>query len=197
MATYRTKDFSIQQTEQLIMGEEIIWLDSSTIRFDVSNRTVNPCLIVGDRAVLGCNFIFESETGIIEIGKDSYIGGGTNLISKSSILIGNNVVISWGCYLYNHDSHSLDYEKRVEDIKQFRIDYQNTGNGALNKNWNDVKTKPIVIEDNAWIGFDVTILKGVTIGEGAIIAAKAVVTKDVEPWTVVGGNPARVLKRLK
>ena len=47
-----------------------------------------------------------------------------------------------------------------------------------------------------WIGFDVTILKGVTIGEGAVIGAKSVVTKDVEPWTVVAGNPAVVVKYL-
>ena len=49
----------------------------------------------------------------------------------------------------------------------------------------------------AWIGTGVKVLKGVTIGEGAIVAAGAVVTKDVEPWTMVGGNPAVVIKKLE
>ena len=56
--------------------------------------------------------------------------------------------------------------------------------------------KPIHIEDKVWLGANVTILQGVTIGEGAIAAAGAVVTKDVEPKTVVGGIPAKLIKRL-
>lgn len=55
--------------------------------------------------------------------------------------------------------------------------------------------KPIVIGANAWVAGWAIVLPGVTIGEGAVVAAGAVVTKDVEPWTVVGGNPARFIKR--
>ena len=56
------------------------------------------------------------------------------------------------------------------------------------------KTAPIVIHDNVWIGTRATILKGVTIGEGAIVAAGAVVTKNVPPHTLVGGVPAKIIK---
>lgn len=59
----------------------------------------------------------------------------------------------------------------------------------------ELTTAPIVIDANAWVAGWAIVLPGVTIGEGAVVAAGAVVTKDVEPWTVVGGNPARVLKR--
>ena len=55
---------------------------------------------------------------------------------------------------------------------------------------------PIRIEDHVWVGQDAVILKGVTIGKGAVVGAFSVVTRDVEPWTVVAGNPARVVKRL-
>ena len=55
-------------------------------------------------------------------------------------------------------------------------------------------TKPITICDGVWIGARATVMPGVTIGEGAIVAANAVVTKDVAPWTVVGGNPAKMIK---
>ena len=60
----------------------------------------------------------------------------------------------------------------------------------------DMVPSPVRIRDKVWIGANVTILPGVSIGEGAIIAAGAVVTKDVEPRTVVGGIPARILKRI-
>ncbi|WRH68887.1 MAG: DapH/DapD/GlmU-related protein [Planktothrix sp. GU0601_MAG3] len=60
----------------------------------------------------------------------------------------------------------------------------------------DVKSAPVIIEDHVWIGFNVAILEGVTIGKGAIIGASSVVTKDVEAFTVVAGNPAKVIKKL-
>lgn len=61
----------------------------------------------------------------------------------------------------------------------------------------DLVTKPIMIHDNVWIATGAIILPGVTIGEGAVVAAGAVVTKDVEAWTVVGGNPAKAIKERK
>ena len=57
--------------------------------------------------------------------------------------------------------------------------------------------KPVVIGNDVWIGSRVTILPGVTIGDGAVIGASSVVTKDVEPYTVVAGNPAEIIKRRK
>lgn len=60
---------------------------------------------------------------------------------------------------------------------------------------NHLITKPIEIEDQAWVGAEAFIGMGVTIGEGAVVGARAVVVKDVEPWTVVGGNPAKFIKK--
>jgi acetyltransferase-like isoleucine patch superfamily enzyme len=62
--------------------------------------------------------------------------------------------------------------------------------------WKYADSKPIVIEDNVWIGRDSRIMKGVTIGRGSIVALGAVVTKDVPSYTIVAGNPARVVKNL-
>jgi galactoside O-acetyltransferase len=64
------------------------------------------------------------------------------------------------------------------------------------KDWSNVVCRPVIIQDKAWIGFNVIILKGVTIGTGAIVGAGSVVTKDVPAYCIAGGNPARVIREL-
>lgn len=168
---------------------------------EISLRLDNP--IVGEKYLFissGCiisgRFIFESNGGKVTIGCNTYIGNST-FISRSSITIGNNVTIAWGCTIYDHDSHSLDYLERRKDISDEFTNIKTGKNFIHNKNWNVVNTQPIKICDDAWIGMNCIVLKGVTIGEGAIVGAGSVVTKDVPAWTVVAGNPAKVVKYLK
>jgi len=166
-----------------------------TVRFQVQsdNNIVN----VASDAMVGGLFIFESDQGEINIGKNTFINGGTSLISRTKIDIGSNVTIAWGCMIYDHNSHSLDYRNRREDIL-LQLGAHRAGKSFIeDKNWGTVKSSAITIEDDVWIGFGCTILKGVTLGRGAIIGAQSVVRDDVEPWTVVAGNPAVVIKRLK
>ena len=85
----------------------------------------------------------------------------------------------------------------MHDLEQEIKDYNETGDFIKNKNWDVVKSRPITIEDKAWIGMNCTILNGVTIGEGAIVGACSVVRENVEPWTVVAGNPAKVIRRIR
>lgn len=93
----------------------------------------------------------------------------------NSISIGNNVVISERVVLRDSDNHSIkDVGDRMSD--------------------KSAVTAPIVIGDHVWMGMNVTVLKGVTIGEGAIVAAGSVVNKDVPSHCLVGGVPARVIK---
>jgi acetyltransferase-like isoleucine patch superfamily enzyme len=123
--------------------------------------------------------------------------GGANFICRNSIIVEDDVTMAWGITIYDHNSHSINWEERRNDNQQCYNDYLDyNGNNIYNKNWSNVVDKPIKIESKVWIGFDVTILKGVTIGEGAVIGAKSVVVKDVEPWTVVAGNPAIIVKYL-
>lgn len=154
-------------------------------------------LHIGSESVIHGTFIFEAVTGEISVGNRCFIGSGTKLISRSGISLGNDVLVSWGCTIYDHDGHSVEWEKRKNDILQVYNDICSCGDAGRNKNWDVVETSPIIIEDKAWIGFGVSILKGVHIGEGAVVAANSVVTGDVEPWTVVGGTPARKLYSLK
>lgn len=104
------------------------------------------------------------------IGNNSCVGPNTELYNRSLIIIGDNAVISQGSHLYTA-SHDITDRK------------------------NPVVMKKIVICNSAWIAADCFVGMGVTIGEGAVVGARGCVFKDVEPWTVVGGNPARVIKQ--
>lgn len=176
-------------------------ISDTVINRGIQIRLDNPLqdrkyLSIRGNSIVQGTFIFESQKGEVTIGEHTYIGGG-QYICRSGIEIGNNVTIAWGGTVYDHDSHSLDYMERRKDIDDELCDIRNGKNFILHKNWDVVNTKPIRICDDAWIGMNVTILKGVTIGEGAIVGACSVVTKDVPAWTVVAGNPAKVVKHLK
>lgn len=154
-----------------------------------------PSLLAGNKCILLNDNIFESSEGFISIGDNTFINSGTKIISRLSVSIGNNVTIAWGCMIYDHDSHSIDYRERINDQHQQLQDWA-SGNFIANKNWDTVNSKPIIIGNNVWLGFDVVVLKGVTIGDGAIIGAKSVVTRDIPAWSIAAGNPAQVVKYI-
>jgi acetyltransferase-like isoleucine patch superfamily enzyme len=152
-------------------------------------------LTVGEGTMLGCNIVFESTEGEVIIGDRVFIGNST-IICRTKVEFGNDIFVAWGTYFYDHDSHSLDYKERELDLLRQLEDFEAGRHFIYSKNWQVVRSAPIKICSNAWIGMHCIILKGVTIGEGAIVAAGSVVTKDVAPWTVVGGNPAKLLKEI-
>jgi acetyltransferase-like isoleucine patch superfamily enzyme len=150
---------------------------------------------VGEQGMLNMNIVFESRQGTVRIGDRAYIGGGT-IICRESVTVGDDVTMAWGVSIYDHNSNAFDWRQRAKTVKHF---YENYGKPGCYEaiDWTGVGSGPIVIEDKVWIGFDAVILKDVRIGEGAIIGARAVVTRDVEPYTVVAGNPARMVRRIE
>ena len=178
-----------------LSDELILSTDSFYNGMDVfcNYRTGLKRLEIGHNCVIDGQFIFEKDTGHVSIGDRVHIGGNTKIISINDIFIGNDVTIAWDCTIYDHNSHSIYWNKRQCDTKR-EYDALCKGEDPIKtKDWTDVKTKPIVIQDKVWIGFGVIILKGVTIGEGAVIGAGSVVTKDIPAWTVAAGNPAKVI----
>ena len=153
-------------------------------------------LTIGGDGMINAGFVFEAKTGRITIGDRCYIGANSTLISRAGITLGDDVTIAWGVTLYDHNSHSIDWRDRARTVQHFRRLYgERECYDTID--WAGVKAAPIVIGNRVWIGFDVVILKGVEIGEGAIIAARSVVTRNVEPYTVVGGNPAKLIARIE
>jgi maltose O-acetyltransferase len=109
----------------------------------------------------------------LSLGKNIHIGRHSEIMAEGGVTIGDNVVISFHCVLWSID-HRYEGESVPYDKARIR--------------------RPIVIHDNVWIGRNVIVRGGVTIGEGAVVAMGSVVTRDVPPLAVMGGNPARVLK---
>ena len=179
------------------LDSSAVILQSSRFDFRIPANLFKGQLRIGANTMTGAEFIFESDRGEIVIGKNTFINSGTKFISRSSIHVGDFVTIAWGCTFYDHNSHSLDFRERQNDIEQQLKDYRSKTSFISGKNWASVKSLPIRVEDNAWIGFDCVILAGVTIGEGAIVGAKSVVRENVEPWTIAYGNPAKMVKKLK
>lgn len=111
------------------------------------------------------------------------------IICDAEIEIGDYALISWNVVLMDTYRLPFDPAERRRELEHMpfrsprRIDAT-------------VPARPILIGCNVWIGFDACVLPGVTIGEGAIVGARSVVTQDVPPYTVVAGNPARVVRQL-
>ena len=105
----------------------------------------------------------------LSIGAMTYIAENTAIHCGERVTIGKHVLISADCIIMDRDFHPIP------------------GNSAE-------KVAPVIIEDNVWIGYRCIVLKGVTIGHGAVVGAGSVVTKNVPPCTIAAGNPAKVVK---
>ena len=149
-------------------------------------------LKIGNNSVVGGRFVFENENGLITIGENTFIGSGL-FVSINSISIGNNVMVSWDCTFIDNDAHSLISAERKTDVKDWKRGLDEGSPGKY-KNWGQIESAPITILDDAWIGFNVILLKGITIGKGAVVGAGSVVTKDVPDYAIVAGNPAKIVR---
>lgn len=168
-----------------MIGRDIQFASSS----GVTNSGAKDHIIIGNH---GCLFGLLQALcgGKIQIGDNFYMGSGTVLQSKEQIVIGNNAIISNNVLIVDNNNHPIEPEKRMH------MSQAENYMGSSLWSWEYSQSKPIVIEDNVWIGRDAVIMKGVTVGRGSIVALRAVVTHDVPPYSVVAGNPAKVVKQL-
>lgn len=121
-----------------------------------------------DGALIGRGCVLSAGPGAkIRIGSGSYLNDGSQILANKSIQIGQGCAISWNVTIIDDDGH---------------------GPGGGNR------CAPVVIEDQVWIGCNVTVLKDVTIGAGSIVAAGSVVTQSCPPRSLIAGVPARIIK---
>ncbi len=154
----------------------------------INNRASVDAIMVGSHSHIKGELLTFAHGGQIKIGTYCFVGEGARIWSAELIQIGDRVLISHGVNIYDNDTHPVSPLLRHQQFKSII-----SGAHPLDI---DLKEKPVFIEDDVLIGSSATILKGVTIGEGAVVGAGSVVTRDVPPYTIVAGNPARVIREI-
>jgi len=121
-------------------------------------------------------FLRTSTMGKIITGDEVYLNG-TAIISEHEVKLGSRIMVGANTVIMDTNSHNVPFRNRL-------------------RRWDKIVRKPVMIEDDVWIGANCLILKGVTIGKGSIIGAGSVVNNDVKPFSIYAGNPAVFVKLI-
>lgn len=136
----------------------------------------------------GCSFSVGVK-GRCSIGDFTLLNGAL-VMAEELIQIGSHCLVSWNVGIADSDFHPLAPAQRIIDAHALAPFFKDRPPRP------EIRTAPVIISDNVWIGMNAVILKGVTIGENSVVAAGAVVTKSVPANVVVAGNPAVITKQL-
>jgi acetyltransferase-like isoleucine patch superfamily enzyme len=182
-----------------------------TIENDWFEGPVPPGVTAHDETHLDSAFCFTGVLGKLHVGRGAHIYtgsmfdvgrhgrvsvgefamlNGVYVVCDSLVEIGSYATISWNVVFIDTYRMPISPEARRQVLEQRVRD------GAAQPK-GDVPSRPVRLQDNVWIGFDVCVLPGVTIGEGSVVGARSVVAEDVPPYTVVAGNPARPIRSLQ
>jgi acetyltransferase-like isoleucine patch superfamily enzyme len=148
-------------------------------------------VVFGDHVSVyaGCSFAIQKDGRCI-VGDFTLLNGAI-VMAEEVVEIGSHCLISWGVGIADSDFHPLEPVQRLIDSQALAPFFK--GRPARPK----LKTAPVKIGDNVWIGMNAVILKGVTIGDNSVVAAGAVVTKSIPANTIVAGNPAVTVKKFE
>lgn len=157
-------------------GAQISLLDGSTKDDIIVHENV---------MLLGCH-LFSSHHGKIEIGNNVKIGSRSQILCVDKVVIGDYTAIATDVTIVDNNNHPINPE--------YREYMRTTPHNSDARSWIHSDHKPVILGRNCWIGSDVRIQKGVTIGDNSVIAACSVVTKDVPANCIAAGNPAKIVK---
>jgi acetyltransferase-like isoleucine patch superfamily enzyme len=148
-------------------------------------------VVFGDHVSVyaGCSFAVQKD-GRCTVGDFTLLNGAI-VMAEELVEIGSHCLISWGVGIADSDFHPLEPAQRLIDSQALAPFFKNRPPRPK------LKTAPVKIGDNVWIGMNAVILKGVRIGDNSVVAAGAVVTKSVPPNTIVAGNPAVEVKKFE
>ena len=140
-------------------------------------------ILIGDHVEILGQIVTEGN-GKVRIGSHTTIRGNSQIGAVNFISIGDYVMISSDVIIYDNNNHPTPVLERREMLE--------SGFYGPLWEWKNSKSAPVTIGDNVWIGKRAIILKGVTVGDGSIVGMGAVVTKDVPPYSIAVGNPAKI-----
>lgn len=143
-------------------------------------------ITIGEGSLIAGDVMVYPHAGRIDLGDYCYVGEEARIWSAAHVRIGHRVFLAHGVNVHDSDAHSLSAKERhrhfCDVVVHGRADFAESANAA-----------EVIIDDDVWIGFNSSVLKGVHVGKGAIVGASSVVTRDVAAFTIVVGNPARVV----
>lgn len=143
---------------------------------DLRIRIGDNCKINGHSAFAAGSLL---DGPCLTLGDETNIGYGVVISVSKSVTLGSHVRIADGCYVSDNPGHPLDAKARREHAP-VSLD----------------QIKPVVIEDDVWLGTRVVVMPGVRIGRGSVVGTGAIVTRDLPPFSLAVGNPARVIRQL-
>ena len=152
------------------------------------NRNERESITVGAGTHIRGQLFTFGHGGRITMGSYCYVGENSKVWSAMLVSIGNRVLIGHNSSIFDCDTHPLNARDRHRQYVEI------IGKGHPSQI--DLREDPVTVEDDVWIGCNVVVLKGVTIGRAAVIGAGSIVTKDVPPYVLVAGNPAQVVRQL-
>ena len=161
------------------------------VRLGLEARLLTP---EGERRVrIGANSVIRGVircegAGRCEIGSEVYVGDGAIVSAWTSVAIGDGTLIAHGAQVFDNDTHPVDATERRAHFRSIlklgpRREFA-------------IGARPVRIGKDCWLGFGAAVMKGVSLGDEAIVAAGAIVTSDVRARTIVAGNPAREVRAL-
>jgi acetyltransferase-like isoleucine patch superfamily enzyme len=140
-----------------------------------ANTDKRPGISIGDETLILESVLIGANQGQVTIGRKCWLGPGCLIYGNGDVTIGDNVLVAAHTSINTVSHHAGRTDVPIND--------------------QGIYTDPVVIEDDVWIGLNAVILQGVRIGRGSIIGAGAVVNKDIPPWSIAVGMPAKVLRK--
>jgi acetyltransferase-like isoleucine patch superfamily enzyme len=168
-------NMTLRHPHKIRIGNDTIIDDNVLIDAKGSD---NRGITIGDDCFIGRNSILSCKDGDIELGDRANVGFNCNIMSTSLVRVGRDNLISAYTFLVGGGNYDLD-----------RVDI------PINKSLREDRNRGIRLDDNVWIGAHSVVLDGVAVGEGAAVAAGAVVAKEVPAWSIAAGVPAAVVKQ--
>lgn len=162
----------------------------TTYSFELFRSRQRDAVQVGRGSSIYLGVMFDvGPNGHVSVGEFTLLNG-VRIICDQEISIGDYCLISWNTVL-------MDTDRLPRQAQARRAELEAASRRQPRRFEATPQVRPIHIASNVWIGFDSCILPGVRIGEGSVVGARSVVVEDVPPYTVVAGNPARVLRQLE
>lgn len=184
-----------RRDSRLTFGENVRLQSGECVRLVGPHARIS----IGDHALIyKGGEIVAREHGTIDIGRYCVFGQ-VSIYAKSSVEIGDYALFSWGVHLQDHTPHPIDASMRraeVQNICEEFVPRLTNAPPTFLSGITHPPPQPIRIGDDVWLGANVTVLQGVTIGRGCVVGTGSVVTRDLPPFTVAAGVPAKVIRHI-